>query len=880
MQVLGLDGSPISVLNTGDHFLVTVSAADLRQQPLGVFAAYADLGFTAEVAKTIGQPVFGSAFPNSRHATFAPGNISNIGATADTEPVGGGEKLLFTIEFEAVSEGTLKLALDSAGVEAPNSTLLLGRNVPVLTEELRLDDREIQVAVTNPDNIPPTVSLVSPGLTSDPTPGFTVNAEDNRPLPDGTTAEIAIDLNNDGVFSVEERIGGGPLTNGTAFVEATTKLADGTYTARALVVDPAGNVGNATTSLTIDATSPRATIASVTPDPHASAVSTITIEFSEPVLGLNLEQFSLTRNSVGNLITSEQTLHRVNDQRYELRNLDELTNPRGQYELSLLATSAVNDAAGNPLEATSPVTWTRVPAPHQAVLTASLADLTGNPVLTLRPGDRVRLSVSVADLRQDPQGVFAAFANVSFNADVARVIGEPAFGAAFPNARSAVVSPGEILNIGATASNVRTGGGDELLFAIDFEAVSEGDFTVSVASAGQAPPFSTLLFGQNVPVLDDELRLENSEIQVPVHDPQWHNPVLPADVNHDGLVSPIDALLVINVLNSEGPHRLSGLNSRSILIDVNDDASVSPLDALLVINVLNAAVSSYTVTDVIAGSNQETRLWHGNQHFASLIHQVDGAIILRTHPSSAADAWGSSIFVAPYVGGQGSDSTMGVIDQVAVVSDGIVIRASGKISGLAGVSVGTWGWEVKLRYDPAVSKITSEGGHIKVQLDDALSAAGGDLNLYRVNSNYLDDVPLQEPPGGFGDTGDMQYVDVSFSPEGDQRDFRWTADVQPAHFPTHLASEYLRSRVVGDRNAVSTANLGFEIAVADKPTIQLTLRSRDAVAMTWGGTFDTTEAKNFAADNVGVVALVLRDSTQLTSFSFDWELESLPPPVD
>jgi len=53
-------------------------------------------------------------------------------------------------------------------------------------------------------------------------------------------------------------------------------------------------------------------------------------------------------------------------------------------------------------------------------------------------------------------------------------------------------------------------------------------------------------------------------------------------VNADGSVTPLDALMVINVLNN-------GQSNAQIytVIDVNADGNVTPLDALLVINYLN-----------------------------------------------------------------------------------------------------------------------------------------------------------------------------------------------------------------------------------------------------------------------------------------------------
>jgi len=72
------------------------------------------------------------------------------------------------------------------------------------------------------------------------------------------------------------------------------------------------------------------------------------------------------------------------------------------------------------------------------------------------------------------------------------------------------------------------------------------------------------------------------------------NPIRPADVNNDGLVAPIDALVVINKLNAEGagelPQGSSGESDGSprLYYDVNNDGFLSPIDPLIVINRLNS----------------------------------------------------------------------------------------------------------------------------------------------------------------------------------------------------------------------------------------------------------------------------------------------------
>ncbi len=76
----------------------------------------------------------------------------------------------------------------------------------------------------------------------------------------------------------------------------------------------------------------------------------------------------------------------------------------------------------------------------------------------------------------------------------------------------------------------------------------------------------------------------------------WHNPTLAVDVNGDGKVTPLDALLIINELNlpkvSNDQRQLppiSGTVSPPPFFDVEENGLVTPLDALRVINYLNLA---------------------------------------------------------------------------------------------------------------------------------------------------------------------------------------------------------------------------------------------------------------------------------------------------
>ena len=71
------------------------------------------------------------------------------------------------------------------------------------------------------------------------------------------------------------------------------------------------------------------------------------------------------------------------------------------------------------------------------------------------------------------------------------------------------------------------------------------------------------------------------------------NPLNPLDVNGDGLVSAIDALLIINEINKNGAHEIPSTTAAiAPFWDVNGDGFVSSIDVLRVVNALNGDVSS------------------------------------------------------------------------------------------------------------------------------------------------------------------------------------------------------------------------------------------------------------------------------------------------
>ncbi len=100
----------------------------------------------------------------------------------------------------------------------------------------------------------------------------------------------------------------------------------------------------------------------------------------------------------------------------------------------------------------------------------------------------------------------------------------------------------------------------------------------------------------------------------------WQNDADPLDVNNDGVVVPLDALLIINELNGRtagdpvtgllpNPPVAPDLPETVGYVDVDGDGYASPRDALLVINLLNSppwaavAAEGESVSDTLADTS-------------------------------------------------------------------------------------------------------------------------------------------------------------------------------------------------------------------------------------------------------------------------------------
>jgi hypothetical protein len=149
---------------------------------------------------------------------------------------------------------------------------------------------------------------------------------------------------------------------------------------------------------------------------------------------------------------------------------------------------------------------------------------------------------------------------------------------------------------------------------------------------------------------------------------EWHNYDLAEDVNQDGIVTPLDALIVINHLNTHGSTLLSEETpTNGPWYDVSKDGWVSPLDAMITINYLNP--TSYEVqvgvVPLDGDGNQLSSVFVGDVFYLALVTED-----IRDEPAGVFAAYGdvyyasnyltlagTPIYDSPYINGISADLT-------------------------------------------------------------------------------------------------------------------------------------------------------------------------------------------------------------------------------
>ncbi|MEI7900193.1 MAG: hypothetical protein WCK89_08065 [bacterium] len=289
-----------------------------------------------------------------------------------------------------------------------------------------------------------------------------------------------------------------------------------------------------------------------------------------------------------------------------------------------------------------------------------------------------------------------------------------------------------------------------------------------------------------------------------------------------------------------------------------------------------AAGAGYAISNLVAGGGPETRLYLHGHHFASVL-TASGIFAVRPHPGVDRNGWGSTLYLQPFIAG----AVLGhsAVSSCVATPTGVLVNVSGYVSKSTSGTYGTWRLtDLIIAYSPEAKRLTAASGSYAITLSGPVVGAGGDLNLFKLASNYLDDVPRLD--GTAGDTGDMCRADYTT----DQGTSTWTPSVGPDGHFSGPATGFLSITAVGTFNDIDTLAQSWTnfraIQAAYKPSLRVDLTAQDAgYGMIPGFIYTSAASKLYYSDNVGITP-VIGSGVSATGFAYSVSLDSWPPEGD
>ncbi|MCC6508486.1 MAG: beta-propeller domain-containing protein [Pirellulaceae bacterium] len=248
----------------------------------------------------------------------------------------------------------------------------------------------------------------------------------------------------------------------------------------------------------------------------------------------------------------------------------------------------------------------------KAKILSRLENEAGEVIHNASVGDEVWVVVSAQDGRDGGTGVFAAYVDVAFNSANFSVVGQPEALGEFTSGKGGLVSEGGIKKLGGFSNTTTRKSTDAQDFArFKIRVTQEGPITLTFSpNAEQGAEF--LVYD-----IDAPLALENIETSVLTTGQTLRTTsAISQDVNSDGVITALDALLIVNRINSQAdrsasataqPTGMAGTNTIDIFasnFDLNGDGAVSGLDVLQIINTINQRSEVALVGESEAGQSE------------------------------------------------------------------------------------------------------------------------------------------------------------------------------------------------------------------------------------------------------------------------------------
>ena len=144
-----------------------------------------------------------------------------------------------------------------------------------------------------------------------------------------------------------------------------------------------------------------------------------------------------------------------------------------------------------------------------------IEDASGATISEATVGSNFTLSGYVVDLRDPPQGVFSAYADVLYDAGLVSVGGPIETGPAFPNGSSGnALTPGIIDEIGSFDGLMPADLGPLLLFSVPFTADAMGTAEFQLDPADILPLHETAVFGADIRVPPEAQRFVGASLEI------------------------------------------------------------------------------------------------------------------------------------------------------------------------------------------------------------------------------------------------------------------------------------------------------------------------------------------------------------------------------
>ncbi|HTN77570.1 MAG TPA: Ig-like domain-containing protein, partial [Pirellulaceae bacterium] len=231
-----------------------------------------------------------------------------------------------------------------------------------------------------------------------------------------------------------------------------------------------------------------------------------------------------------------------------------------------------------------------------------VTDATGIALSEVVVGQSFQVRAYVRDLRvgQPIAGVAAAYLDLLYSQSLVAVntitsgFGfDVMFGAEFSTSRSGSSAVlGVIDEIGGARGLAPATAGPTELFRVNFTAMALGMAAFTADPADLPVAHDVMFVDPTVALPVSRITFDAATVEV-VETPtlRFLNQSNARDVDGDGHVSPVDAVMIINQLNANGISSVAGRAPslvKPMFWDVSGDNKITPYDAVLIINYLNA----------------------------------------------------------------------------------------------------------------------------------------------------------------------------------------------------------------------------------------------------------------------------------------------------